>query len=83
MTRLASAFGETTSLRTKTFELGGHTFKVRIPLSKELDALHERVKKIDQAEFKKRFDKMNPVEVVEYVRQLNNEIFNKMIKSGA
>lgn len=58
MTRLASAFGETTSLRTKTFELGGHTFKVRIPLSKELDALHERVAKIDQAEFKKRFDKM-------------------------
>lgn len=58
MTRLASAFGETTSLRTKTFELGGHTFKVRVPLSKELDALHERVAKIDQAEFKKRFDKM-------------------------
>jgi hypothetical protein len=58
MTRLSSAFGETTNLRTKTFELGGHTFKVRIPLSKELDALQERVTKIDQAEFKKRFDKM-------------------------
>lgn len=58
MTRLASAFGETTNLRTKTFQLGGHTFKVRIPLSKELDALHERVAKIDQTEFKKRFDKM-------------------------
>jgi len=58
MTRLSSAFGETTNLRTKTFELGGHTFKVRIPLSKELDALHERVTKIDQEEFKKRFDKM-------------------------
>lgn len=58
MTRLSSAFGETSNLRTKTFELGGHTFKVRIPLSKELDALHERVAKIDQEEFKKRFDKM-------------------------
>ena len=58
MTRLASAFGETSNLRTKTFELGGHTFKVRIPLSKELDALQERVKNIDQEEFKKRFDKM-------------------------
>ena len=58
MTRLSSAFGETSNLRTKTFELGGHTFKVRIPLSKELDALHERVTKIDQTEFKKRFDKM-------------------------
>jgi hypothetical protein len=28
-------------------------------------------------------DKMTPVEVVEYVRQLNNEIFNRMIKPGA
>ena len=58
MTRLSSAFGETTNLRTKTFQLGGHTFKVRIPLSKELDVLNDKVQNIDQEEFKKRFDKM-------------------------
>ncbi len=28
-------------------------------------------------------DKMTPAEVVEYVRELNNEIFNRMIKPGA
>lgn len=28
-------------------------------------------------------DKMKPVEVVEYVKELNNEIFNRMIKPGA
>jgi hypothetical protein len=58
MTRLSSAFGETTNLRTKTFQLGGHTFKVRIPLSKELDVLNDKVQNINQEEFKKRFDKM-------------------------
>jgi hypothetical protein len=58
MTRLSFAFGEIPNLRTKTFELGGHTFKVRIPLSKELDALNNRVINIDKEEFKKRFDKM-------------------------
>jgi iron-sulfur cluster repair protein YtfE (RIC family) len=28
-------------------------------------------------------DKMTPVEIVEYVKELNNEIFNRMIKPGA
>lgn len=58
MTKLTSAFGELSNLRTKTFELAGHTFKVRIPLTKELDAMQERIEKFDQSEFQKRFDKM-------------------------
>jgi len=58
MTKLTSAFGEISNLRTKTFELAGHEFKVRVPLTKELDAMQERIEKFDQAEFQKRFDKM-------------------------
>ena len=58
MTKLTSAFGEISNLRTKTFELAGHEFKVRVPLTKELDAMQERIEKFDQVEFKKRFDKM-------------------------
>ena len=61
MTRLGSAFGKkysTEALRTKTFELGGHIFKVRIPLTKEMDEIQERVTKIDEAELQNRFDKM-------------------------
>lgn len=58
MTRLSSAFGETPNLRTKTFELAGHEFKVRVPLSKELDDMQDRINKVDAAEFKIRFDKM-------------------------
>ena len=58
MTKLTSAFGEISNLRTKSFELAGYDFKVRVPLTKELDAMQERIIKIDQAEFQKRFDKM-------------------------
>ncbi|CAB4126289.1 hypothetical protein UFOVP70_33 [uncultured Caudovirales phage] len=61
MTRLSSAFGDkyqSQAIRTKTFVLGGHTFKVRVPLSKEMEELQERVNKIDEAEAKRRFDKM-------------------------
>jgi len=58
MTKLTSAFGEISNLRTKTFELAGHEFKVRVPLTKELDAMQERIEKFDQAEFQNRYDKM-------------------------
>lgn len=58
MTKLTSAFGEITNLRTKTFELAGYNFKVRVPLTKELDAMQERIQKFDQDEFQKRYDKM-------------------------
>jgi hypothetical protein len=58
MTKLTSAFGEIPNLRTKSFELAGYNFKVRVPLTKELDAMQERIEKFDQAEFQKRFDKM-------------------------
>mgnify|MGYP003651902043 CR=1 FL=1 len=61
MTRLSSAFGDkyqSQLLRTKTFVLGGHTFKVRVPLSKEMEELQERINKVDEAEAKRRFEKM-------------------------
>jgi hypothetical protein len=58
MTKLTSAFGEIPNLRTKSFELAGYNFKVRVPLTKELDAMQERIEKFDQSEYQKRFDKM-------------------------
>lgn len=58
MTKLTSAFGEISNLRTKSFELAGCNFKVRVPLTKELDAMQERIEKFDQTEYQKRFDKM-------------------------
>jgi hypothetical protein len=58
MTKLTSAFGEISNLRTKSFELAGYNFNVRVPLTRELDAMQDRIEKYDQAEYQKRFDKM-------------------------
>ena len=61
MTRISSAFAgsyNSASLRTKTFELAGHTFKVRIPLTKELEDIQSRIEKIDQADAQSRYEKM-------------------------
>ena len=57
MNKLASAFGDSLQLRTKTFELGGHIFKVRIPLTKELEEISARCETINDTAFKARYDK--------------------------
>lgn len=64
MSRIQSAFGDSyqkasAHLRTKTFELGGHVFKVRIPLTKEMEELEDRITKIDQADLNSRYEKMS------------------------
>ena len=50
-------FGDISSLRIKTFELAGHTFKVRIPVQKEMDEMANRIEQIDSQAFQARFEK--------------------------
>lgn len=64
MSRIQSAFGDSyqkasAHLRTKTFELGGHVFKVRIPLSKEMEQIETAITTIDDEELKRRYEKMS------------------------
>lgn len=52
MTKFSSAFGEKyqankKNLLTRSFELGGHTFKVRIPLVSESDEIYKKVAEPD------------------------------------
>lgn len=58
MTKLSSAFKFKDSIRVKSFELGGHVFKVRIPLNKELEDMTKRIIDIPQSEINKRLEKM-------------------------
>jgi len=53
MNNLANAFGQKfvehkDLIRTRSFELGGHTFKVKVPLSVEMEAMYERLKTPDE-----------------------------------
>jgi 6-pyruvoyl-tetrahydropterin synthase len=74
MTRLASAFNLNGALRTKTFELGGHTFKVKVPLTSELDEIFARIIQVDDKIVKERLKKMTdaltkePIEGVEITK---------------
>ena len=62
MSRIQFALGDSyqkAHLRTKTFELGGHTFKVRIPLTKEMEQIEEAITTIDDAVLQQRYEKMS------------------------
>lgn len=78
MTRLGAAFKNSQDLRLKTFELGGQIFRVRIPLSKEMDAIEQRIKEIDEAEENRRYEKMvagfNDIEIDGVVKVENDII---------
>lgn len=58
MSKLTAAFGDSQSLRIKTFILGDHEFKVRVPLSKEMEEIQDRITKLDDAKVKERYEKM-------------------------
>ena len=63
MTRFAQAFGDKyqaalNTIRTRTFKLGEYEFKVRIPLTAEMDALYKRITDIDEEKAKARMAKM-------------------------
>jgi hypothetical protein len=56
----ATAFGDLNkdTLRIRTFTLGGHTFKVKVPLTAETDAIFERSKVMDEAKAKTFYDEL-------------------------
>ena len=74
MTQLAQAFGANfnkDNVRIRSFEFGGHTFKVKVPLTSEYEALLDLANKVDEEkvdkyyaeitkEFLKNKDKITP-----------------------
>jgi hypothetical protein len=58
MTKLSSAFNLKDSIRIKSFELGGHTFKVKVPLNKDLEEIIKRITDIPQEIVAARLKKM-------------------------
>ena len=54
---LGSKFNKDT-LRIRSFEFNGHTFKVKVPLTAESDAMFERLKKPDDAIVEKHYQEL-------------------------
>lgn len=58
MSRLSSALNISDSIRYKTFQLGSNTFKVKVPLTNELEKMTERYLTVDESLLKNRLEKM-------------------------
>lgn len=58
MSKIAAALNIKDTIRIKTFELAGHTFKVKVPLSKELEEINKRVLEVPQEDIDARLKKM-------------------------
>jgi hypothetical protein len=73
MSKISAALKVSDAIRIKTFELGGHTFKVKVPLTAELEAINERIKVAPEDKVNARFEKMvngiktESVEGVEFI----------------
>lgn len=77
MTKLASVLNVNETIRTKSFELAGHTFKVRVPLTKELEEMMVRIADVSEEALNARIGKMRDVlstEKVDGVEVTDNDI---------
>lgn len=64
MNQLANALGSKfaehkDNIRIRTFELGGHTFKVKVPLTAEYEAMQQKLAVIDEALINKYYDELS------------------------
>ena len=78
MTKLSQAFNLNDSIRVKTFELNNHTFKVKVPLDKELDAITEKYINLSKEEINIRLEKMTQAltsENIEGVEVKDDDVF--------
>ena len=62
--QLAEAFGSSflekkDSIRIRTFVLGGHTFKVKVPLTVELEAMYQTIKTPDDEAVEKYYAQLS------------------------
>lgn len=61
MSNLSSAFGKKfnkDAIRTRSFEFNGHTFKVRVPLSAEYEAILKETQEVDEAQLNKYYNQL-------------------------
>jgi hypothetical protein len=61
MSNLSSAFGKKFNkdiIRTRSFDFNGHTFKVRVPLSSEYEAILKQTQEIDEAKLDKYYNEL-------------------------
>lgn len=64
MNQFANALGKSflenkDMVRTRTFVMGGHTFKVKVPLTVEFEAMQKRIAEVDNAKIEKYYQELS------------------------
>lgn len=62
MSNLSSAFGKKFNkdiIRTRSFDFNGHTFKVRVPLSAEYEAILKETQEVDESKVDKYYKELS------------------------
>jgi hypothetical protein len=80
MTKLSNLLGEKyqakrTNIFTRSFELGGHTFKVRIPFVSEADQIYQKVNNPDEAHIERIYKELSePLLALKDTESIDSEI---------
>lgn len=78
MSSFASALGKKfvqnkEEIRTREFQLGGHTFKVRVPLTVEVEATQKKIKNLDEELVEKYYQELTK-ELIENKGEMPKEL---------
>ena len=78
MSKLGSALGKKfeenkISILTRTFELGNHTFKVRVPSVQEIESIYEYFKNPDENEIEEIYQELSK-DLIKFKDETNNSV---------
>lgn len=78
MSKLGSALGKKfeenkISILTRTFELGNHTFKVRVPSVQEIESIYEYFKNPDEKEIEEIYQELSK-DLIKFKDETNNSV---------
>jgi len=78
MSKLGSALGKKyednkLSILTRTFELGNHTFKVRVPSVQEIESIYEYFKNPDEKEIEEIYQELSK-DLIKFKDEANNSV---------
>jgi len=62
MNQFSNALGKSfnkDAIRIRSFELGGHIFKIKVPLTSDFDAMQERIKVLDEDKVNKYYSEIS------------------------
>ena len=84
MSNFATALGKSfnkDAIRIRSFELGGHTFRIKVPLTSDYDSMQARIKIIDEEKKERYYNRMYKT-LMDSMIDNTDDIERKKIRNG-